>query len=176
MRKTHYISVTVEEGKRGILASNLPHFSPRTSTELLTEPNTRRNTTDYPEGIQRCCLCLQGGITKIKAQLKPNLAKADKDKEKGYSKDIENTRMTKKTLGPLFSDTGECGGCLPSPTLERTVWIITKVKMGICVHESNKQNCLTGYRPKPGHVTREQEACQLHQTEIRKLDRSTCLK
>lgn len=126
-------------------------------------PNTRRDTTDYySEGIQRCCLCLQKGIKKTKAQVKPKLAKVDKDKEKDYSKDIGNTRMPKKTLGPLFSDTGESGGCLPSPTLERTVWIITKVKMGICVRESNKQNCLTGYRPKPGHVTREQEACQLH--------------
>lgn len=99
MRKTHYISVTVEEGKCGNLASDLPCFSHRTSTGLLTEP--KHKTT------HKVNLCLQGGIKKIKAQLKPKLAKADKDKEKGYSKDIGNTRQTKKTLGPLFSDTGE---------------------------------------------------------------------
>ncbi|KAL2307807.1 LOW QUALITY PROTEIN: hypothetical protein Nmel_000789, partial [Mimus melanotis] len=44
------------------------------------------------------------GIKNVKAQLKPKLAKADKDKEKGYPKDIGNTGKT-ESVGPLFSDT-----------------------------------------------------------------------
>lgn len=48
MRKTHFISVTVEEGKCGIPASNLPHFSPRTRTELLTESKHKREQDRLP--------------------------------------------------------------------------------------------------------------------------------
>lgn len=125
-------------------------------------PNTRGNRTDYPEAYRNAAFCLQGGIKKVKAQLKPKLAKADKDKEKSYSKDTGNTRKTKKTVGPLFSDTGESGGCLPSPTPWYNGLDINKCEDGhLCVCESNKHNCLTGYMPKTGHAE-EQEDCQPH--------------
>lgn len=148
----------MEEGKCGIPSGHLPRFSHRMSTELLTEPKPEKRSRDYLEGIQRCFLCLQGGVRKAKAHLKSKLAKADKDKKKGYYKDVWNERKTKKTVEPLLSDTGDIvgGACKAQPWQKGLV--ITNVTTGIC--GCVMQNCLTGHLPKIGHVE-EQEDHQL---------------
>lgn len=117
----------MEEGECGTPASHLPRFSPRMSTELLTEPKPKKQEagTCYLEGIQTCCLCLQGEVRQAKAQLESKPAKVDRDKEEGYCK---NKRKTKKTVGPLLSDTG-----LARPILGKIDWLISNVKIRIFV-------------------------------------------
>lgn len=76
----------MEEGECGTPVSHLPRFSPRMSTELLTEPKPKKQEagTRYLEDIQTRCLCLRGEVRQAKAQLKSKPAKVDRDKEEGY--------------------------------------------------------------------------------------------
>lgn len=162
MRKTLFISV---------IRGRQVWYPCQPSATLLTYKEHRtRHWAQTQEGTGQItqkpytdvAFCLQGGIKKVKAQLKLKLPKADKVKEKGYSKDIGNTRKTKKTVGPLFSDTGENGGLLAKPHPWQNGLDNNKCEDGnLCVCESNKHNCLTGYMPKTGHAE-EQEDCQLH--------------
>lgn len=102
-------------------------------------PTPRKEAgTDYLEDIQRCCLCLQGGLRKAKAQLKSKLANADKDKKKGYYKDIGSERKTEKTVEQLLSDAGDIVGGACKAHLGKKVWIITNVTIGICVCVNQK--------------------------------------
>lgn len=153
----------MEEGERGTPASHLPRFSPSMSTELLTEPKPKKHEagTRYLEDIQTRCLCLQGEVRQAKAQLKSKPAKVGRVKEQGYCKNTKNKRKTKKTVGPLLSDTGHRAGsaCKAHPWQNRLDNIKCEDK-NFCVCESNMQNCLTEPLPKTGHVE-EQEDHQL---------------